>query len=363
MRAHTALPQWVWIAFVFSALGFFEATEAVVGMRAQGHHHPWGALFATLLLSWAPWAATTPLVVHMGRRFPPVRVRPFSTWLAHLTAAAAIGLTAAAWNAGLEELLNPFGHPPGLQPFMPLWFAKFFGGLFSSFFLYSAILAVSFALESQERLAHQQTEAARLNEQLSKAQLNALRRQIEPHFLFNTLNAIAGLVREKRNDDAVNMIVGLSDFLRRVVKDPDRQLVPLGEEVEFLQKYLDIQQVRFADRLQIIVDIPREFLPAEVPSLVLQPLVENAIKHGIAKRVQEGMIRIAASRSNGMLTLSVYNDGPALCAESPETDSGIGLSNMRTRLRSLYGDAFQLNMRNQDPGGVQVSVSVPFHEE
>ena len=105
-------------------------------------------------------------------------------------------------------------------------------------------------------MAVQQTETARLNEQLSKAQLNALRRQIEPHFLFNTLNAIAGLVREKRNDAAVNMIAGLSDFLRRVVEDSDRQQVPLGEELEFTQKYLDIQKVRFADRLQYSVDVP-----------------------------------------------------------------------------------------------------------
>jgi LytS/YehU family sensor histidine kinase len=236
-------------------------------------------------------------------------------------------------------------------------------GLITSLFLYAMILAVSFALESRERLARQETETARLNEQLSKARLDALRRQIEPHFLFNTLNAIAGLVREKRNDAAVSMIAGLSDFLRRVIKDPDRQVVPLREEVEFLQRYLDIQKVRFADRLQIIVDIPREFLPVQVPSLLLQPLVENAIKHGIAKRAQEGTIRIAASRSNGMLTLSVYNDGPALRADSAEADTGIGLSNMRTRLRSLYGDSFQLNMRNQEPGGVQVSVSVPFREE
>jgi LytS/YehU family sensor histidine kinase len=246
---------------------------------------------------------------------------------------------------------------------MQLWYYKLMNGLISSLFLYVMILAVSYALESRERLARQQTETARLNEQLSKARLDALRRQIEPHFLFNTLNAIAGLVREERNDAAVSMIAGLSDFLRRVIKDPNRQVVPLGEEVEFLQRYLDIQKVRFADRLQIVVDIPQEFLPAQVPSLLLQPLVENAVKHGIAKRAQEGTIRIAASRSNGMLTLSVYNDGPGLRADSEHTDSGIGLSNIRTRLRSLYGDAFQLDLRNQDPGGVQVTVSVPFRQE
>ena len=159
----------------------------------------------------------------------------------------------------------------------------------------------------------QQTETARLNEQLSKAQLNALRRQIEPHFLFNTLNAIAGLVRENRNDAAVSMIAELSDFLRRVVKDSDRQQVPLAEELEFARKYLDIQKARFAERLQFTVDVPTELLPAQVPSLILQPMVENAVKHGIARSgCRVAAIRIAASRSNGTLTLRVYNDGPSL---------------------------------------------------
>jgi two-component system LytT family sensor kinase len=362
MQAPASLPRWFWIASAWFAIGLFDATQTVYTMRAQGMHHAWSQLFLTQLLSWTVWAAATPLVVRLGRQYPPVRVRPFFTWPLHLAASVTIGLASATWNTGLEELLNPWSHSP-VPPFMDLWSYRFYNGLLSSLLPYASILAVSYVLESRERLARQQAEAARLNELLSKAQLNALRRQIEPHFLFNTLNAIAGLVREKRNDAAVSMIAGLSDFLRRVIDDSDRQEVPLREEVEFLQRYLDIQKVRFADRLQIVLDIPREFLPAHVPSLILQPLVENAIKHGIAKRVQEGTIRIAASRSNGMLTLTVYNDGPGLQADSGKTDSGIGLSNMRTRLRSLYGDAFRLSLQNQDPGGVQVSVSVPFREE
>jgi len=216
-------------------------------------------------------------------------------------------------------------------------------------------------LDSRERLALEQTETARLNEQLSKAQLSALRRQIEPHFLFNTLNSIAGLVREKRTDAAVTMIVELSDFMRRVLEDSNRQQVPLGEELEFARKYLDIQKVRFVERLQCTVNVPSDLLLAQVPTLILQPMVENAIKHGIAKRAQGGAVRILASRSNDMLTLSVYNDGPSLPANS-EPHSGIGISNIRTRLQSLYGDDFKLNMQNQAPGGVEVSVSVPFKE-
>jgi LytS/YehU family sensor histidine kinase len=226
--------------------------------------------------------------------------------------------------------------------------------------LYGLILAVSYVLDSRARLARQQTETARLNEQLSKAQLDALRRQIEPHFLFNTLNAIAGLVREKRNDAAVSMIAGLSDFLRRAVEDSNRQQVTLGEEIEFLQKYMDIQKVRFAERLELSMDVPEELFSAQVPTLILQPMVENAVKHGIAKRAQGGAIRISALRSNGRLTIFVYNDGPKLRENWDKSSPGIGLSNVRTRLQGLYGDEFDLNMRNQEPSGVEVSFSVPF---
>lgn len=325
-------------------------------------HHAWAHLFVTLLLSWLPWALATPLVLRLGRQYPPEQWRRFATWGAHLVAFATIGLAFAAWAAALEELLNPWALVPGPDPFAHLWLDKFYNGLLSYLILYGAILLVSHLLDSRERLALQQTEAARLNEQLSKAQLDALRRQIEPHFLFNTLNAIAGLVRENRNDAAVSMIAGLSDFLRRVLEDSNRQQVPLGDELEFVQKYLEIQKVRFAERLQVSVDVSSELFSAQVPSLILQPMVENAVKHGIAKRVRGGAIRIAAFRCNGMLTLNVYNDGPSLPAGWEKTHSGIGISNVRTRLQSLYGDAFELHMKNRDPDGVEVSVSVPFKE-
>ena len=359
---HGKSQKWLWAAAIWSGVGLCDATQTVVVMRAEGMHHAWVRLFLTLLLSWLPWGLATPLVFHLGRQYSPAQWRRFSTWGVHLSACAAAGAVVAAWSALLEVLLNPWSKVPDPGPFAHLWSEKFYNGILSSVLLYGTILLIRHMLDSGERLAHQQTETARLNEQLSKAQLNALRKQIEPHFLFNTLNAIAGLVREKRNDAAVNMIAGLSDFLRRVVDDSDRQQVPLGEELDFMQKYLDIQKVRFTDRLQFSVDIPHELLPAQVPSLILQPMVENAVKHGIAKRVQGGAIRIGASRSNGRLTLRVYNDGPGLAADWEKSRSGIGISNMRTRLRGLYGDAFELSMRDHEPGGVEISVSLPFEE-
>src|SRR5882757_318854 len=156
------------------------------------------------------------------------------------------------------------------------------------------------------------------------------------------------------------MIAGLSGFLRQVLLDSSKQQVPLFEEMEFVQKYLDIQKMRFAERLRLSVVVPEELLPAQVPRLILQPLVENAFKHGIAKRAQGGAIRIVAFRSSDTLTLSVYNDGPRLSADTGIAVEGIGISNLRTRLKGLYGNAFELSLHNQEPGGVEISVSLPF---
>ncbi len=352
--------QWIWIASIWFGFALVDAMQTVFVMRGEGMHHAWTKLFVTTMLSWLPWALSTAFVLRLGRRFPPVKLRPLVTWVAHLGACAAIGLIFSAWTMWLNVLFNPYAYTSAPGPFAHLWFDKFYNGILTFLVLYAAIVAVSYVLDSRERLALQQTETARLNELLSKAQLDALRRQIEPHFLFNTLNAVAGLVREGRNDAAVDMIAGLSDFLRRVLQGSTEQQVPLGEEMEFAQKYLDIQKVRFAERLQLSVDVPRELYPARVPSLILQPMVENAVKHGIAKRAQGGAIRIAASRCDGVLTLSVCNDGPSLPVGWEMARSGIGMSNVRTRLQSLYGDAFELSMRNQDAGGVEVSVSLPF---
>ena len=353
--------RWLWIALFWSGIGLFDATQTVFAMRAEGMHHNWVALFITLVLCWVPWAAATPLLLRLARGRPVGHWKKPGFWLQHLLAYMAIGSAYAAWMSVLEELLNPWA-AESVAPFLQLWKGKFFGGLLSFLILYVVILLVAYLLDSRERFARHETETARLNEQLSKAQLNALRRQIEPHFLFNTLNAIAGLVREERNDAAISMIAGLSDFLRRVVDDSSQQEVALGEELNFALKYLDIQKVRFAERLQVSVSVPENLFSARVPSFILQPMVENAVKHGLSKRAQGGSIKIRALPSNNRITLSVYNDGPGLPNGWEQSRSGIGLENVRTRLQSLYGDAFELDIRNQEPGGVEVSISLPLEE-
>jgi two-component system LytT family sensor kinase len=349
---------WVWIAFLWLAFALVNATQIVVGMRAVGMQHAWSRLFFSVLVSWLVWALATPLVIRLGQRFPPTRWRPLSTWLIHLVACVAIGAVYSAWAALLQLSWQPWGYVK-VTRFGTTSFSVFYGEFHLFLILYAAILAISHTLESRRRLAQRETEAARLNEQLSRAQLDALRRQLEPHFLFNTLNAIAGLVRETRNDAAVSMIVGLSDLLRRVLEASDKQEVSLGEEMEFLQTYLDIQKTRFADRLQLSVNVPREFLSALVPSLILQPMVENAIQHGIGTRAAGGAIRITAAQDNGSLTLSVYNEGPRIPEDWEQRRSGVGISNVRTRLQNLYGRACSLNIRNHDRG-VEVLLSVPY---
>jgi len=352
---------WRWIALIWLSIGMFDASDTVFSMRAEGHHHAWFKLFLTLVLSWLPWALATGPILALSRRHP-IQRKPVFAWLPHLAACVATGLVYAAWSAALEVLLNPWLHTPAPEPFVPLMLARFFSHFVAFPILYASIVAIGYALDSRQRLARQEAEAARANELLTRAQLDALRRQIEPHFLFNTLNGIAALVREGSNNQAVSMIAGLSDFLRCVVEGSARHEVALGEEIEFLQKYLDIQKVRYAERLRLSVDVPSELLAAQVPSLLLQPLVENSIKHGIAKRAHGGRIRIAAVRSGGMLTLNVYNDGPKLKPDHGAMPDGTGILNIRTRLRSLYGNAFSLTMRNEDPSGVEVSVSFPFRE-
>ncbi|HXX17650.1 MAG TPA: histidine kinase [Candidatus Eremiobacteraceae bacterium] len=337
-----------------------EATQTLVSMRTAGMHHAWTALFFTALLSWVPWAVVTPMVLRLAREYPLFRGTSLVAWLRHAGACVAIGVGAACWDAAIENWLNPYVpdmHSPG---FLTLWRSKATEQMVSTVVLYGIVLLVGWILQSRERLERERTEAARLSEQLAKAQLGALRQQIEPHFLFNTLNTIAGLVREGRNDAAVDMIAGLSELLRRTLRNREQQ-VALRDELEIVETYLEIEKARFAERLRVHVDVPQELARARVPSLILQPLVENAVKHGIAKRASGGVIAIHAERRNGTLTLRVADDGPGF-PEEGKGRSGIGLENVRERLRSLYGPAGKLQVGREEGWGAVVSVSVPYEE-
>jgi two-component system LytT family sensor kinase len=353
--------NWLWIAALWAGLGILDATQNVFAMRHADMHHAWLKLFFYLTFAWLPWALATPLIIYLGRRFP-LDWKSAQNWLAHVAAIVVIDAISAAWASWLQGLLQPWLPDFASHAFLQTWPQKFSGNLLGAFIIYALILAATYALDSKARAAAQRTDAARLNEQLSYARLNALQRQIEPHFIFNTLNSIAGLVREHRNDAAVSMIVGLSDFLRRVAGSAGEPTVQLEQEVEFVDKYMQIQEARFAGRLKLELDIPPVLCQAQIPSLMLQHLAENAIKHGIAKRAQGAVVRVTASRADDELRLSVYNDGPLLDRNGPAIRDGIGLANLRTRLRLLYGDRFELRLENSGITGVEVSVVLPYSE-
>lgn len=355
-----ARSRWPWVAAVWMGVGLIDASQTVFPMRAIGMHHAWVKLFAMRVIVWLPWAIATPLVIRLGRRYPPTRATGPLGWLCHLASLVTIGLTYAAWSASLEILLDPWLQTPPPGPFMSLWLPRFFYGILTSVVLYAFILTVDYVLESRQRMARQRLEAAQIGEQLQRAQLEALRRQIEPHFMFNALNAIAGLIRGNRNADAIEMIVGLGDFLRSAAADFNGPQVALQQEVRYLRQYLEIQKARFAERLRVTVDIPPELNSAQVPSLILQPLVENAIKHGIAQRAEGGAIQVVAASGNGTLSLSVDNDGPALSPDWESQRTGIGIANLRKRLKLMYGEGFEITLRNRERGGVQASVSLPL---
>jgi two-component system LytT family sensor kinase len=357
-RVNAEMSQAKWIALIWLGIGLANGTQIVVGMRAVGMQHNWGALFFVWTAAWLVWACATPLVLEMGRRLPLVRTSAVrnSGWqgsLAHLGACLAISVADAVWIGLLYHLLNPFGGNP------PSWwhaaFSMFYERLVLDLITYAAILAGGYAMDSLRHLAQREAE-------LSNARLEALQRQIEPHLLFNTLNSIAGLVREQRNSAAVAMIAGLGDLLRRLLDGGARQLVPLAEELSFLERYVEINTLRFGARLNVTVEVPIELSGALVPSLVLQPLIENAIVHGIAKREEGGSIRVTASENHGELILSVHNDGPGLPAEGA-SERGVGIANTRGRLKTLYGGACELLVRNHAVEGVETVVRLPWRTE
>jgi two-component system LytT family sensor kinase len=347
-----------WIAVLWLAVGLITATQVVVGMAAVGMRLNWIALFFTTVAAWLILPIATPVVLSLSRRFPLAKAGDWRNLPVHLAAALGFGIGHIVWSATVEWIFNPLALQPHAS-FHGVFFTTVYMQFHTGLIIYAATLAIGNTMDSIRRLAYREAESARLAGELSKAQVEALRRQLEPHFLFNTMNAISGLVREKRNDAAVEMIAGLSDLLRRVLEDAGRELVPLAEEVAFLESYIKLQAMRFGDRLKVTVDVPLELYGALVPPLVLQPLVENAIVHGIEKLVDGGEIRVTARESEGMLSIYLYNDGPALSlARSYRT--GVGLSNTRGRLLTLYGAGSSVVLRRGFQAGVEAIIKFPY---
>src|SRR5207248_2195715 len=202
-----------------------------------------------------------------------------------------------------------------------------------------------------------------LKAQLAQAQLRALKMQVHPHFLFNTLHSISSLVLEDP-PKANSMIARLGDFLRLTLDHADHELVTLKEEAEFLRAYLDIEQVRFGDRLKVAFEMEPMTLSAQVPHLILQPVVENAIQHAVAPRATRGHINIEAKRFNSLLRVEVRDDGPGIASNGDLLKpKGVGLSNVRARLHQIYGSDFRFELMNARDGGLTVVMEIPFQRD
>lgn len=201
---------------------------------------------------------------------------------------------------------------------------------------------------------------ARLETRVVRASLDALKMQLHPHFLFNTLNTITGLIRNGRTREAEDVVAGLGELLRRALEQRQESMDTLEHELDFLRRYFEIESIRFQDRLRVEYDVAPDCLAALVPCLMLQPLAENAMKHGISRDPGARLLRLAARRDKERLVLSVYNDGPPLPRDELVTGSGIGVQNTRTRLHMLFGDEARFELRDQPPRGVLARITIPF---
>ncbi|HVT38626.1 MAG TPA: histidine kinase [Gemmatimonadaceae bacterium] len=354
------ISHWL-IAAVWSVPAVLSTFETVTLTRGGPQPMTLWRAFLAEAPGWYAWAALTPAVIYLGRRFPLDR-RQGRGWSIFVHALASLGASAlvAIINASANTLVRPsrLGFAGSLRG----WFLS---GLPATTLAYFAVLGVSHALLSTMRLRVRERDAEQLAAQLAEAQLTALRMQLQPHFLFNCLNAIMALVRDQQTERAVAALSTLGEILRTTLATSAAHEVPLCEELVFITRYLELEQVRYADRLRVVVDVPHDLRGAAVPVFLVQPLVENALRHGIMRRREGGTLRIAAARQRELLRLTVEDDGRGLAPDWAERQqNGLGLSNTRGRLARMYGPAAQLLIANGAgrSGGVTATILLPYHE-
>ena len=299
------------------------------------------------VLPWYFWAFFTLSVVRHAQKYPAETLRTGRGIARHVATGVFLGALCGIFAAFAALAFGANPGPSLLRYFISgIVFWCLFGLIF-----YSLITAVGFVLVAQQRLREREVLASQLEARLVEAQLQGLRMQLQPHFLFNTLNTVAMYVRDGDAATSIRVLTRLSELLRRVLDTGQEQEVPLSIEIEHAKRYLEIETVRFSDRLNVEFDVPPDLQNALVPTLALQPLVENAIRHGIARRGDEGAIRVSAQQRNNEMLLQVYNDGPALPVNWKMEDAdGIGLRNTAMRLQHLYGSNGRLNVSNFNNG-------------
>src|SRR6185503_7393696 len=321
-------PYWLLIAAATLVSALLNASTTYLNTRFLRGSADWRAVaFAAIL--WLAFGAFTPIPYVLARRYPIRREQLFSSILVHLSGALALCI---AWTSAGVLLALPLNRRPPQEAFLRYYAYWTLANLPWSVFLYFTVLGSIFAFTYYREARERESQQARLAAQLAEARLGALRMQLNPHFLFNSLNAITVLVRDQKTREASRMLELLSGVLRQVLQNEKRQEVSLDDELRFTEQYLAIEQVRFSDRLQVRWEIEPDVRDSLVPEFILQPLVENAIRHGIAKRSEAGQIEITARELNGDLMLSVQDNGPGY---QPTSDAGVGISNTRARLKTL----------------------------
>lgn len=360
------LRNYGWYFLVWTVVGLFFFSQAIANKVISREPTPWWHYLVSWMVGVYLWALLTPLPVWLGKRLPIQRTKWVRRTAIHLFFAIGISLGQLALEATILYRLGVF--PTIMAGFVPTFVFLLMLGFHQGVTTYFTIIGMQYGIsyywqyqEHAQQALRLELNASELQRQLVHAQLGSLKMQLQPHFLYNTLNAIMVLVRQQKGKQAEEMLARLSDLLRCVLDDVEAQEVPLRRELEYLKLYLSIEQVRFPDRLRAEISADTSILDAAVPQMGLQPIVENAIRHGIGQSSSAGRIQIQAERMTNRLVIKVADDGPGLVDETLSHGGGIGLRNTRERLRQLYGDSASLTVENGESGGAVVTMALPYH--
>jgi signal transduction histidine kinase len=356
-----------WLAW--TGVGFFYISQDFMTRLSHNESIPWRNVVIGWMFAMYICAVFTPTILWLGRRWPVDEAYRRQRISFHFGASVAFSLVSTALEV---PVLAAIGMWPAVRS--PASFATDFWmllpyDLHGGIIRYWAVIGLQALIRSNQQARRREREAlelkiqsSQLSEQLTSSQLSALKMQLHPHFLFNTLGAIMVLVRQQKGREAETMLSRMSDLLRHTLDDVEAQEVPLWRELDFLRLYLSIEQVRFEDRLRVRIDAGPDVVDALVPHMALQPIVENAVRHGLGQSEEPVLIHVSVSRGNGHLALTVTDDGPG-CPTPVLEEKGIGLSNTRNRLKRLYGAEATLSAENRVPRGVQVTMTLPYRTE
>jgi two-component system, LytTR family, sensor kinase len=358
----------VWAATLgfWTVLGLLESGSAYVRLYGTARQRTWPQMLVANMPWWLLWAGFTPLVFALARRVPVHGPRWWRGVAAHLAAAFAF----ASAHLLLEGAVYYYTVSYRVLPNIAAQYRVFFGNyVVLDFVTYWAIVGGCYAFdfyaryrESALRSARLEAQKARLELGLAEARMQALRAELNPHFFFNALNAVSGLVRRRENDAAVRMLARLGELLRTTLDRDTAPEIPLRDELALLDRYLDVERVRFGDRLTVAVEHDGASAGALVPTLILQPLVENAIRHGVSARPGNALVQVLARREGARLRIAVRDTGEGVgpAARRDGLGLGIGLSNTRARLAELYGAEASVALDNAPGGGACVTLTFPY---